>query len=256
MTRTIFWPQMRRGEIGQAAKEGAIVVVPIGSMEQHGPHLPLDTDIRSSYEIATRAARQITEFPVLVAPPVWTGYSPHQMHYPGTITLRADVFIEVLVDVGLSIAKHGFSKIFFLNGHGGNRGLVITATMKLSEAGVDVASATYWDMIPEEINQIRSGPVGSTGHSCELETSTQLAIQPENVDMSQAVGQLRTKKSKFFSNDMVEPHRVFFSPQGAQTVISTGVAGDPSYASAEEGEKFLNAAASAVATFLREYHQI
>ncbi|MCL5025824.1 MAG: creatininase family protein [Chloroflexi bacterium] len=254
--RTIFWQQLRRGEIEQAAKEGAAVIVPIGSTEQHGPHLPVDTDIRSSSEIALRAARRINEFPVLIAPPVWSGYSPHQMHFPGTITLRADVFIGLLVDVGTSIAKHGFRKIFFLNGHGGNRGLVITATMKLSDVGVEVASATYWDMITEEINQIRSGPLGSIGHSCELETSTQLAIQPENVDMGQAVGQLRTKRSRFFSIDMVEPHRVFFSPTASRSVITTGVAGDPSYASAEEGERFLDAAADAVATFLREYHAI
>jgi creatinine amidohydrolase len=254
--RSIYWQNLRRGEIEEAAKAGAVVIVPIGSTEQHGPHLPVDTDIRSSSEIARRAAERVTEFPVLIAPPVWSGYSPHQMHFPGTITLRADVFIELLVDVGTSIAQHGFRKILFLNGHGGNRGLVLTATMKLSEAGVEVAAATYWDMITEEINQIRSGPVGSTGHSCELETSTQLAIQPENVDMSQAVGQLRTKRSRFFSNDMVEAHRVFFSPKASRTVVTNGVAGDPQYASAAEGEGFLEAAANAVATFLREFHAI
>ncbi len=253
---SVYWQNLRRGEIEEAARSGAVVIVPIGSTEQHGPHLPVDTDIRSSGEIARRAAQLVTEFPVLIAPPVWSGYSPHQMHFPGTITLRADVFIELLVDVGTSITKHGFRKILFLNGHGGNRGLVMTATMKLSEVGVEVASTTYWDLIPEEINRIRSGPLGSTGHSCELETSTQLAIQPENVDMSQAVGQLRTKRSRFFSNDMVEPHRVFYSPTASRTVVSNGVAGDPRYASALEGEAFLQAAAEAVATFLREFHAI
>jgi creatinine amidohydrolase len=178
------------------------------------------------------------------------------MHYPGTISLDADTFISVLVSIGKSIAQHGFKKILFLNGHGGNRGMVITAIMKLSEIGVSAAGTTYWDMITDEISQIRSGPVGSIGHACELETSCDLAIQPENVDMSQAAGRLRTKASRYFSNDMEEPHRVFYSPQASRTVTHTGVAGDPTYASASGGEKFLEAAVNAVATFLQEYAAI
>jgi creatinine amidohydrolase len=255
MPRTIDWEHLRRGEIDEAAKVGSIVIVPVGSMEQHGPHLPVNTDSRISSEVAHRAIQR-AGVPALVTPPIWTGYSPHQMHFPGTISLDADTFISLLVCVGKSIAQHGFKKIFFLNGHGGNRGMVITAIMKLSEIGVSAAGSTYWDMITEEIGPIRSGPVGSIGHACELETSCDLAVEPEDVDMSQAAGQLRTKRSRYFSNDMVEPHRVFYSPQASRTVTTNGVAGDPSYASAEEGERFLNAAADAVATFLNEYAAI
>lgn len=254
MDRKIYWQEMRRGEIGEAAEAGGVVIIPIGAMEQHGPHLPVNTDTSTVLEIARRAAERVTEFPVIIAPPIWTGYSPEQMDFPGTISLSAETFMSLVVEVGTSIAHSGFKKIFLLNGHGGNRGLVFAITTKLGEAGVMAASATYWDMITEEINQIREGPVGSMGHSCELETSTQLWIQPENVDMSQAVVNIRAKGSRYFSRDMVEVHRVFYPPIAIRQPGRAGVSGDPSTATAEKGDKFLEAAAEAVATFLREYH--
>ena len=84
--KKIFWQEMRRTEFEEAAAAGAVVVIPMGSTEQHGLHLPVNTDLNCAQSIAVRAAQMVDEFPVIVAPPIWSGLSPHHMPFPGTIT--------------------------------------------------------------------------------------------------------------------------------------------------------------------------
>jgi creatinine amidohydrolase len=257
MMPKVIWQQMRRGEIEQAAKEGGVVIVPIGSTEQHGPHLPVDTDISIVSEVAVRAAQRVDEFPVLVAPPVWSGYSPHHMVFPGTITLRFDTFINLLVDVCSSIAHHGFQKIFLLNGHGGNHHLVAAATMQLNEKGIMAASASYYFMITAELAQIRDSAPGGMGHACELETSVQMHLRSELVDETTIEAHPRAQLSSFFGRDLTEAGSVYYSPVATfKRPGFTGVSGDPTKASAEKGGRILEAAANKVAMFVREYRAL
>ncbi|MCL4368639.1 MAG: creatininase family protein [Actinobacteria bacterium] len=253
----ILWQQMRRGEIEQAAKDNGVVIVAIGSTEQHGPHLPVDTDMSIVWEVATRAAAKVQEFPVLVAPPVWSGYSPHHMVFPGTITLSLETFVNLLVEVASSIAQHGFKKILLLNGHGGNHHAVATAAMKLNEKGVMVAAATYWYLAVDEINQIRDSEPGGMGHACELETSVQMRLHPELVDETAIEAHPKVAISSFFARDLTETGSVYYSPVATFARPGfTGVSGDPTKATPEKGEKILEAVATKLAAFLREYRAI
>ena len=87
------WQQMRRDEIAEMRDHDAVVILPIGSIEQHGPHLPVNTDIFMAQTVALAAAQALSpDVPVLVAPPLWTGVSPHHMHFTGTLTLSVDTF--------------------------------------------------------------------------------------------------------------------------------------------------------------------
>ncbi|MCL4534003.1 MAG: creatininase family protein [Bacteroidetes bacterium] len=253
----IFWQQMRRGEIEEAAKSGGVVVVAIGSTEQHGPHLPVDTDMSSVWEVATRAAQKVGEFPVLMAPPVWSGYSPHHMAFPGTITLSSETFVTLLVEIASSIAHHGFKKILLLNGHGGNHHLVAAAAMKLNEKGIMAAAATYWYMAVDEINRIRESELGGMGHACELETSVQMRLRPELVDEAAIEAHPKVTLSSFFARDLTETGSVYYSPVATFARPGfTGVSGDPTKATPEKGEQFLEAVADKLAAFLREYRAI
>jgi creatinine amidohydrolase len=102
-------------------KRDDIILIPMASLEQHGPHLPLSTDTVTAYEVSRRAAEQAD---VLYTPTVWTGYSPQHMRGPGqgmgTITIRAETLNNLLYDIARSLIHHGFTKLIFVNGHGSN----------------------------------------------------------------------------------------------------------------------------------------
>ncbi len=222
--KKILWQEMRRTEIEGASKADAVVIIPVGSIEQHGNHLPVNTDINCSFSIAKSAAEIIDDFPVLVAPSIWGGFSPHHMKYPGTISLKLHTFIDILTDVATSIAAHGFKKIVFLNGHGGNIGVIDSMRRKLmnEDNGPSCIGYTYFTLVDEELKAISEVDF-TIGHAAEMETSLQLYLQPELVD------------------------------KGAATWVP-GVAGDPSKGTYEKGKRFFEASVNTVVTLIQDYH--
>jgi creatinine amidohydrolase len=117
----LTWPEVRR-----AAGEDRVALVPVATLEDHGPHLPVDTDLRIVSEICERAAARAADRVVLL-PAIPHGYDPHHMDFPGAITIGWDTFVRYCTDVGRSLAHHGFRRMLFLNGHGSNQNLVETA---------------------------------------------------------------------------------------------------------------------------------
>jgi len=227
MGKKVLWQELRRTEFEQAVKANAVVIIPVGSTEQHGDHLPIDTDSNACFTIAQRAAQAIDEFPVLVLPLIWTGFSPMHMAYPGAITLKYHTFVELLTQVAVCVYAHGFKKIFFLNGHGGNESVIAAMRSKLSAEDHVPSSVGYtWWYIPsiaEEMKNISESDKGCIAHAGEIETSIQLYLQPELVDAGAAVW-------------------------------AQGVWGDPSTATREKGERLVNAAVDAIVQILRDYH--
>ncbi len=222
--KKVLWQEMRRTEIGEAAKADAVVIIPVGSIEQHGNHLPVNTDINCSFSIAKSAAEIIDDFPVLVAPPIWWGFSPYHMKYPGTISLKLHTYIDVLTDVATSIAAHGFKKIVFLNGHSGNEGAISSMRMKLMNEDYvpSCIGYAYYTLVDEELKAISEVDF-TIGHAAEMETSLQLYLQPELVD------------------------------KGAAT-WAPGVFGDPTKGTYEKGKRFFEAAVNTVVTLIQDYH--
>jgi creatinine amidohydrolase/Fe(II)-dependent formamide hydrolase-like protein len=148
------------------------------------------------------------------------------MAYPGTITLKYHTFVALLTQVAASVHAHGFKKLLFLNGHGGNSAVVAAMRTKLAaEEGASVIGYNYWDMpsVPEEMKAICQSDKGFVGHSGEFETSLQLYLQPDLVDMGAAV----------------------WAP---------GVYGDPSAGTREKGERIINAIVTALVQILHDYH--
>ena len=94
--RDVLWQKLRRGEVRAAAHAGGLVLLPLGAVEQHGPHLPLDTDSVTAFTVCARAAERVREFPVLVLPPIWWGLSPYWMQFPGTLTLAPETLIALI----------------------------------------------------------------------------------------------------------------------------------------------------------------
>jgi len=253
--RRVLWQELRRPQLEEAAKAAAIVIVATGSIEQHGPHLPVDTDINSAYEVAVRTARSIDEFPVLVAPPVWFGAAKYSMAFTGTISLEQDTFVRLIRDICVSIHAHGFQKILLVNGHGGNGALLSALTIELAYQEIFVAYADCTGLIAEELRKIGESEVGGICHAGEYETSIQLYLQPELVDMSRAVKEIKTPPTSFQSYDARVPGRVWY-PIHLKTPSISGVAGDPTVASAAKGKQFVDAGVRELTRFVREFHEV
>jgi creatinine amidohydrolase len=251
--RKVFFQELWRHELEAALPHDPVVIVPVGSVEQHGPHCPPDVDISIPFHLAMAVAQEVDDFPVLVAPPVSLGFTHYNMGHPGTITLRLETFVEVLCDVCRSLKANGFERIILVNGHGGNVAPQRAAAVKLSEEDVWALPLTYWEMAADEIAawSDTDAAVG-IGHGGEWETSLQLYLRPHLVaqDRIQADGYGWPRTEGRFSPRLARyaqwPERRREAP--------LGVVGQPSAASAEKGERLFALLKARLAEVCREFH--
>jgi creatinine amidohydrolase len=249
--RTALWQKRRRDEIRSAAAAGAVALLPIGAIEQHGPHLPLDTDSFTAFTVCTRAAASIRDFPVLVLPPIWWGLSPHWMTFPGTLTVKPDTLVALVVDICESAGRHGVRHVIIVNGHAGNNGIIQTAALQVAQRGVHVAALSYWNAIPDVMSAVTDHDAGGIGHSGEVETSIQLHLQPECVDMSTISPEqcldltARAARHGSIGGVYIPPDPAAESPHGVYGMANAG--------SAEKGERVIDAAVSRLAELVRHF---
>jgi creatinine amidohydrolase len=149
----IDWSRLKASQIKALAARNAVVIVPIGATEQHGPHLPSMVDWRCVHEVSHRAARIMEKTtPAVVAPTIPFGMSEHHMSLSGTITLDYATMHAVIRCVVTSAIRHGFKRIFVLNGHGGNTTALQNMIGELTvEYKLPLATGTYWDIAAKSI---------------------------------------------------------------------------------------------------------
>ncbi len=247
--KKVHWQEMLRHELLEALEQRPVVIVPVGSVEQHGPHCPMDVDISIPFHLAINAADAIDDFPVIVAPPVSYGFTHYNMGEVGTLTLKLELFIEVLCDISRSLWANGFQRIILLNGHGGNEAPTWTASVKLAEEDVWALALTYWNMANDKMREWgEEDDQGSIGHGGEWETSLQLYLREQLVDMNLAVkDEVRTKFSPEIKKFATFPER--------RREMEHGVYGDPLVASAEKGGKLFGVLRDRLVALCREYHE-
>jgi creatinine amidohydrolase len=181
----LTWP-----EINEAVEMGKVVILPVGSTEQHGHHLPLDVDTRLASRLAYAAGKRAPE-EILVLPPVAYGYTNHVMDFPGTITIEPSTFVRFLLDVTRSVAYHGFDRIVILNGHGSNHPLVEQAGRQTTlETDALCLTLSWWSLVaPFWNDEVRTSVnPGGCAHAGELETSMYLHIDGEAVRVDRTEG--------------------------------------------------------------------
>lgn len=228
------------GDIGE--ENGSVAVVPVGSIEQHGNHLPVSTDTILADTAAHLGAERVAdEIPILVTPPVWTGLSPHHMDFGGTITLSVETMIALLHDVAESVLDNGFDAILFLNGHGGNMSVIGTAVTKIGREFPDaqVLGLTYFQLAAPFIDEIRESDLGGMAHGGEFETSLMLYLRPDLVDLDRAEAQYLNdpydlRRKDLFEGGPLSIYRSFAEYSGS------GAIGDPHLASSEKGAEIYN----------------
>jgi creatinine amidohydrolase len=234
----LHWP-----EVQQLRREKIVAIVPVGSMEQHGPHLPFQVDTFVASRLAEDLEKSMPE--VLLLPPLWSGVSAHHMDFPGSITVRSKVFIELVHDICASLYHHGFHRIVLLNGHGGNRSsLEVLGQELFVEFGLTVNTLAYWDLVPDLVRSLKKSKSKGMGHSGELETSLMLHLAPQWViqkDIPQGVLGVQeegpTEGIKRYVN--MKEHS------------EQGVIGMPSAASAEIGARLYQGALTALQKAVR-----
>jgi len=239
---------MKLGELTWAEVEelekDKIVVLPFGSFEQHGRHLPLLTDTMIVTAIAERVEAAHPET-VLLLPTLWLGYSPHHIGFPGTLTAAPNTYIDLLCQILEPMIELGFRKILVLNGHGGNECPLRMAFREVkhrlkSPEGLWLAAMSDWSAAPEML------------HACEYETSLMLHLHPDLVQMDEAEAKLKPFHSEFYSFDFHRPDIVTVD-YSFKEITKTGALGHPEQASAEMGETLLQKMVEETCRFVEEF---
>jgi mycofactocin system creatininase family protein len=202
-----FWPDIDAGP-------RRLLIVPVGSLEQHGPHLPLDTDTRIAVAVTERAVDAFTG--VALAPPIAIGASGEHAGFPGTLSIGTDALTTCLIELGRHASIY-WPAMLLANGHGGNIDAVAAAVAKLTEEGRTVRA---W----------HASTPGGDPHAGRAETSVMLALAPDSVRLSAAApGETRPLRD-------IMP---LLREGGVRSVSPNGVLGDPAGASPAEGAELL-----------------
>jgi creatinine amidohydrolase len=236
-------------EINDAIALEKVVLLPTGSTEQHGRHLPLDVDTFLAESVCLEVGRRIPE-QVLVLPPVAYGLNLHHIDFPGTIHIEPEVFIAFCLNITKSVAYHGFRKILLVNGHGSNTPLVdLVARKTVLATGSLCAAVTYITLALEAFEQVRDTRV--IAHADEFETSLYLHLAPERVQMDKA-GAGDDVEGTFVSSDSMYDKPVRFNDYWSRWT-DLGVHGDARSASAEKGRVIFEAAVGRLVGIVGEW---
>lgn len=247
----MHWAKLRRDEIAALAAAGAVPLLPIGSIEQHGPHLPLDTDTHAATAVCELAATLANDPPIVVLPPIWWGLSPYWMGFPGTLTLQPETILAVVSDLGASIASHGFRHLIIVNGHGGNEGIIGVGATLLARHGLRATALSYWALIAEELKANSRYDGGGIGHAGEVETSIIQHLAPHLVAALPAAEEgadLAAMGAAPFAG-------VGYAPPVPEKEAPSGVYGRADAGRAEFGELLLTTAAGRLASFVTHFVQ-
>ncbi len=243
------WPELR-----DLVEKQPVVVLPVGSTEDHGHHLPLDVDTFVVSCLCEAAAKLIPD-EVLILPKLPYGFEDHHMDFPGTITIRDNHLLDFVVDITTSVAHHGFRKILIVNGHGSNAPILELAarrTVVETEAHCGFLNGG----VGASVEEIGESDVMS--HADEIETSVYLHLNESAVQLEKAVPEVKAPVTKFYWRGWVRgkgsaPLKMM---DHWSRISETGVIGDPTVATAEKGERFFREAATGLAELIQEYRAI
>ena len=241
------WP-----ELGEVAKRQPVVIQPIGSVEDHGPHLPLDVDNFLIWSIC-EAAAQKAGGDILLMPIIPFGYETHHMDFTGTIDVHMEHLLHFVLDVTKSIAHHGFQRILIADGHGSNMPILdLVARRTILESNALCVPFLWPSLALQEIRSLRQSGRGGMSHACELETSVYLYLDPERVQMDKARKELDQAPSDFIWNDLTDPGPLRMMDHWSR-FSKSGTNGDPTLASAEKGKTIFEAVVANLVRLAREF---
>ncbi len=245
-------------EIRERLERRPLLILGIGTIEEHGDHLPTGTDlfITQSFidDFAAKLAER-TDLPFLRLPAIWTGYSATEMQrWPGTIRMRTRTVMDMMREIVGSLCEMGFDKILILNGHGHHTELLrVVAREVADDHGVYPAVANFLYLGAAEYNAVRSGPAGSSIHGGEDETSVMLHYgYPVHEERYTDVDHVTYHTDFMAGDNFIGSTKVFWSTWNYHP-SKTGLLGDPHGSTAEKGRVLVEACADRLIAFAKEY---
>jgi creatinine amidohydrolase/Fe(II)-dependent formamide hydrolase-like protein len=227
-----LWGELTWQEAAERLQQVDIALLPVGAVEQHGPHLPLDTDAFDAEYLARRVAMACSPPVPLVLPLIAYGVSYHHEDFAGTISISNDTLSRMVYEIGISAARNGVRKLVIINAHGGNSpALNFAAQMINRDARIFVCVDTG-ETSDVDIDQMIETP--NDVHAGEIETSTSLAVRAGLVKMEKAVRTVPEFSSRYL--DFTGKRSILWYAH-TRKISSTGVMGDPTKASAAKGEQ-------------------
>lgn len=242
----LTWPEMN-----DAIEMQKLVILPTGSTEQHGRHLPLDTDEFLAESVCLEVGKRAPD-KVLVLPPISYGLNKHHIDFPGTIHIEPDVFINFALNITKSVAYHGFQKILIVNGHGSNSPLIDLIARKTVLETHSLCFATgYARFLVEAFKAVRESEI--MAHADEFETSLYLHLAPERVQMQNAQ-KGDDRMGTHLSSDSTSNYPIRFNDYWGRW-SDLGVHGDPTVATAEKGKIIFEAAVTGLVNLIDELRE-
>lgn len=226
------WPEV------EALDRKMVVLIPTGSLEQHGRHLPLFTDTILATAVGEAAEAQVSD-KTLLTPTLWLGASGHHLKFPGTLSAHMDGYIAAIDSVCESLIPHGFTKFFIVNGHGGNtepNGIAMR-TLKARYPNLTFGHSGYSSPIAKQIAETLEGPTKEIRHACEAEVSLMLHVRPELV-----------RKDMLRDDGLITDPPVFGMIHHFDEMTEMGSFGYATLATAEKGKAIFDAAVAALVT--------
>ncbi len=235
----LTWPEVKGLD-----KEKLVPVYPIASFEQHGPHLPLLTDTLETEEIVGRLDRLLPG-EVLCLPTQWLGYSFHHKRL-ACLTATSETHIRLITETVGCLIEAGFSKVMIVNGHGGNESDMAVALQELKEQYPEsrVYGVSYYKVAHRRLEKIREAGPHGWGHAGEMETSMMMVIRPDLVK-KEVPGKDGWHPESEHGEEVAQFLRI-------DEMTEQGVYGDPTYGTAEKGERMLEASAESLAEVVRD----
>lgn len=236
-------------EMNDAIAMQKVVILPTGSTEQHGRHLPLDVDLFLAESVCLEAGRRAPD-KILVLPPIAYGLNRHHIDFPGTIHIEPDVFIAFCLNILKSVAYHGFTHMLLVNGHGSNTPLIDLIARRVTLETDSVCGALgYFPLAMDAFRAVKDTEV--MAHADEFETSLYLHLAPERVQMDKAQAD-DDVRGKFVSSDSIYSNPVRFNDYWGRWT-DLGVHGDPTTSTPEKGKAIFEAAVNGLVEVATEW---
>lgn len=236
-------------------RENTVIVLPAGSTEQHGPHLPCAVDtIISAGVVGHALARLPKQVPAFALPPIAYGKSEEHLHFPGTFTLDGETLYGTAVQVGESAYRSGFRKLLIINGHGGQPQVLEMAAreLRLRHGDFIVVPHATWRLPHVAGRYLSEKEKKLAMHAGHAETAIMMALAPETVHMEHAVANYPPE----FPSKLLSPDGRPACAWSARDFGPSGVIGDPLPATREQGDAILDSLAASWAQAITELHSL
>jgi creatinine amidohydrolase len=249
MPKSVMWKELSAEDLRAKAASDAIVVLPVASMEQHGPHLPVGVDTILCEGVCKAGAEKVAaDLPVVVAPTLWCGMAEHHMAFGGTFTFDIPTYRAVLLAFLASIERHGFKRVLIVNGHGGNIAALNSFLPDFARSmGLQIRAATYFELAASDLAPVLEDQK-TVHHACEVETSLMMVLAPDTVKrdrLPEAFGGVAGSNAA--DSWYAQPARF----RSFKEFTPSGVNGDARRASRQKGEKLLAICVEGLAGTLR-----